>query len=192
MSRIRPPTGYQLTPVEELDQRERIRQVHSSILAHRPKIAYAVNEAYRQALEAEGTLPDRLVELVRIRLAFHNQCRSCMAVRYQSGIDAGVTEELVCSLAKPAEAPDLTAAERAAMRFADLLATDHLSIDESVYDDLRQHFDEGQIVELGLRCARTIGFGRLNATWMNIDHLPERFKDAQGVLTPWDGETIAW
>jgi AhpD family alkylhydroperoxidase len=192
MARIRPPAGYDLAPMEELDQRERIGQVHASILAHRPKIARAVNEAYRKALEAEGTLPDRLVELVRIRLAFHNQCRSCMAVRYRSGIDSGVTDELVCSLARPAEAADLTVAERAALRFADLLATDHLSIDESVYDDLRRHFDEGQIVELGLRCARTIGFGRLNATWMNIDHLPDRFKDAQGVLTPWDGETIAW
>lgn len=192
MARIRPAAGHDIDHLQEFDQREQIAAVHASILAHRPRTARAVNEAYRAALEEEGTLPPRLVELIRIRLAFHNQCRSCMAVRYRSGIDSGVTEDLVCSLAKPAEAEDLTAAERAALRFADLLATDHLSIDDSVYDDLRAHFDEGEIVELGLRCARTIGFGRLNATWMNIDHLPDRFKDANGILTPWGGETIAW
>jgi AhpD family alkylhydroperoxidase len=192
MARIRPAAGHDIDHLQEFDQREQIAAVHASILAHRPKTARAVNEAYRAALEEEGTLPPRLVELIRIRLAFHNQCRSCMAVRYRSGIDSGVTEDLVCSLAKPAEAEDLTAAERAALRFADLLATDHLSVDDSVYDDLRAHFAEGEIVELGLRCARTIGFGRLNATWMNIDHLPDRFKDANGILTPWGGETIAW
>lgn len=192
MARIRPAVGHEPDHLDEPDQREQIAAVHASILAHRPKTAQAVNAAYRAALAEEGTLPPRLVELVRIRLAFHNQCRSCMAVRYQTGIDSGVSEDLVCSLEKPAEAPDLTPAERAALRFADLLATDHLSIDESVYDELREHFDEGEIVELGLRCARTIGFGRLNATWMNIEHLPDRFKDAQGILTPWGGETIAW
>ncbi|GGM78152.1 carboxymuconolactone decarboxylase family protein [Dactylosporangium sucinum] len=192
MARIRPAAGHAVIDPATATQREQIEQVHASILAHRPKIAAAVNDAYRQALADEGTLPPRLVELIRIRLAFHNQCRSCMAVRYQSGIDAGVDEDLVCSLARPAEAPDLTPAERAALRFADLLATDHLRIDERVYDELREHFDEGEIVELGLRCARTIGFGRLNATWMNVEHLPERFKDTQGILTPWGGEAIAW
>ncbi|GLZ02773.1 hypothetical protein Acsp03_02400 [Actinomadura sp. NBRC 104412] len=192
MARIHPAEGFDLGDLDRLDQRTRIARLHASVLAHRPKIAHAVNEAYRAALEEEGTLPPRLVELVRIRLAFHNQCRSCMAVRYTSGIEDGVTEELVCSLEKPEEAEDLTPAERAALRFADLLATDHLAIDESVYDDLRQYFDEGEIVELGLRCARTIGFGRLNATWMNIDHLPDRFKDVENVLTPWGGETITW
>ena len=192
MARIKPAGGFAVPENDELTQREQIEQVHASILAHRPKIAAAVNAAYREALTEEGTLPPRLVELIRIRLAFYNQCRSCMAVRYQSGIDAGVDEDLVCSLKKPAEAPDLTDAEKAALRFADLLATDHLRIDESVYDELRKHFDEGEIVELGLRCARTIGFGRLNATWMNVEHLPERFKDKQGILTPWGGEAIAW
>jgi AhpD family alkylhydroperoxidase len=192
VARIKPAPGFDLGNIDELDQRTQIARLHASVLAHRPKTARTVNELYRDALEEEGTLPARLVELLRIRLAYHNQCRSCMAVRYRSGVEAGVTEELVCSLERPAEAPDLTPAERAALRFADLLATDHLAIDDTVYDGLRQHFDEGEIVELGLRCARTIGFGRLNATWLNIDYLPEPFQQADGVLTPWGGGTIDW
>ena len=38
-----------------------------------------------------------------------------MAVRYEEGVDDGVTEALVCSLERPSEAPDLSEAERAAI-----------------------------------------------------------------------------
>ena len=58
-------------------------------------------------------------------------------------IDDGLTEDLVCSLEQAAEADDLSPAERAALRFADLFATNHLAIDDAVYDDLREHFTEG-------------------------------------------------
>ena len=34
--------------------------------------------------------------LLRLRVAFHNQCRSCMAMRYQSGIDGGITGRNAC------------------------------------------------------------------------------------------------
>src|SRR5437879_344128 len=91
------------------------------ILAHRPEAAKALGDCI-DALWASGTLPERLKELLRIRIAFHNQCRSCMAIRFSAGIDEGVTDELVCSLERPDEAPDLSDAERAALRFADLFA----------------------------------------------------------------------
>jgi hypothetical protein len=115
-----------------------------------------------------------------------------MAVRHRSGVEAGVTEELVCSLERPAEAPDLTPAERAALRYADLLATDHLAIDDAVYDDLRQYFTEGELVEIGLNCAIDVGIGRLNATWHNVEHLPERFRATEGEVTPWGADALTW
>ena len=56
---------------------------------------------------------------------------------------------------------DLTPAERAALRFADLFATNHLAIDDAVYDDLRLHFTEGELVaERRRRIRRTITDGR--------------------------------
>jgi AhpD family alkylhydroperoxidase len=141
------------------------------------------------ALAASSTLGPRLTELVRLRVAFHNQCRSCMAVRYRYAIDDGVTEDLVCSLEQPAEAPDLNDAERAALRFADLFATNHLAISDTVYADLRVHFDEGSIVELGLHCANFVGLGRLMATWSVTEALPERFR-AAGEVTPWGTDAL--
>ena len=155
-----------------------------SIFGHRPEHALAAAKVY-ETMQLHGTLSGRLKELVRLRIAFHNQCRTCMAVRYSPEVS---DDGLVCSLERPEEAPDLTDAERAALRFADLFATDHLAIDDAVYDDLRKYFDEGELVELGINCAYAVGFGRLAATWHVVDNLPEDFQDGavgRGAVTPW-------
>jgi AhpD family alkylhydroperoxidase len=159
-----------------------------AIISHRPEVADALG-LFSHARAKYSTLTPRLSELVRLRIAFHNQCRSCMAVRYRRAVDDGVTEELVCSLERPMEAPDLTDAERATLRFADLFATDHLAIDDAVYDDLRRHFDEDQLVDLGLLCAYCVGIGRLVSTWRVTDDLPERFR-GDGVVTPWGSDAL--
>src|SRR6476620_64775 len=112
------------------------------IFGHCPEMAAGLN-AFAASLKVNRTLPERMIELVRLRVAFHNQCRSCMAIRYPDAVADGLTEDLVCSLEKPMEAPDLTAAERAAIRYGELFATNHLAIDDDVYDELRRHLTEG-------------------------------------------------
>jgi alkylhydroperoxidase family enzyme len=154
-----------------------------AILAHRPEVAAGLGAAM-DALR-DGTVGQRTFELVRLRIAFHNQCRSCMAVRYPESIDEGLTEDLVCSLERPDEADDLTDAERAALRFADLFATDHLRIDDAVYDDLRRYWSEDQLVEIGLICALSVGIGRLAATWHVVDHVPDALRQP-GRVGPWN------
>ena len=105
------------------------------VLAHSPGVAKAII-AFGAALQQSSRLPRRLVELVRLRVAFHNRCRTCMTYRYRSAIDDGLTENVICSLEKPAEASDLDEREKAAIAYADLAATDHLSIDDQTYDEL--------------------------------------------------------
>jgi alkylhydroperoxidase family enzyme len=156
--------------------------------AHRPAHAKAI-VGLHAALWTDRLLSDRLLELVRLRIAFFNQCRTCMAIRYPGAIADGLTEDLVCSLEKPYEAENLTAAERAAIRYGELLATDHLAIDDSVYTELAEHFTVEEIVELGSYCAFCVGFGRLGATWNMLEELPDRFHEGQ-VATPWGGESI--
>ena len=112
-----------------------------------------------------------------------------MAIRYPDALADGLTEDLVCSLERPAEAEGLTDAERAAIRYGELFATNHLAIDDAVYDDLRRYFDEAQIVELGMHVAFFVGFGRLAATWAMLEELPERFQ-GDGVRTPWGGDMV--
>jgi AhpD family alkylhydroperoxidase len=182
MTRVEPSSVFADVPVVDLGQGDRINLGVAGIVSRMPQVAEALG-ALNAALRA-GTLPPRLLELVRLRIAFHNQCRSCMSVRYQSAVDDGLTEDAVCSLERPADAPDLTDAERAALKFADLFATNHLAIDEGVYDELRQHFSEDELVELGMHCAVALGVGRLTATWDVTGDVPDAFR-ADEQMTPW-------
>jgi AhpD family alkylhydroperoxidase len=192
MSRIAPSDAFANADLGDLGQGDRINVGVAAIMTRRPEVAQALG-GLTAALRSSGTLSPRLLELVRLRIAFHNQCRSCMAVRYQSALDDGLTEGAVCSLEQPSEADDLTDAERAAVRFADLFATNHLAIDDSVYDELRAHFTEDELVELGLNCAVAVGIGRLTATWDVVDELPEAFRaDSDAPVAPWvSGAVVA-
>jgi AhpD family alkylhydroperoxidase len=160
--------------------------------AHRPELALGLM-SFSGGLKRNRRLPTRLVELVRLRIAFHNQCRSCMAIRYQDAVDDGVTEDLVCSLERPSDAPDLTPAERVAVRFGDLFASNHLAIDDSLFAELHEHFDDGEIMELALFCALCVGVGRLGAVLHMVEELPGAFQEApieHGALSPWGNDAI--
>ena len=184
MARIEPSDAFAGIPMVDLGQGDRINLGVAGIMSRLPEVAAAVG-GVTAAVRETGGLPPRLMELVRLRIAFHNQCRSCMSVRYQSAIDDGLTEDAVCSLERPADAPDLTGAERTALKFADLFATNHLAIDESIYDELRRYLTEDELIELGMHCAVSLGVGRLTATWDVTDDVPEAFRSGDARITPW-------
>ena len=195
MSRIRkvPVEDWdpELRAMTMADEATPLEQGLTRMMANAPAAAKAL-VAFSGSLFAARTLPRRLIELVRLRVAFHNQCRSCMAIRYKSAIDDGLTEGMVCSLERPQDAPDLTAAEKAAIVYADLSSVDHFSIDDSTFDDLRKHFSEAEIVELGMFIALFIGYGRLGAAWSMTEELPEAYQDkAAPSVAPWAAESIA-
>jgi AhpD family alkylhydroperoxidase len=156
--------------------------------AHCPEQALGLM-GFGGALKVNRQLPERLVELVRLRIAFFNQCRSCMAIRYSDAVADGVDEALVCSLERPQEAANLTPAEKAAIRYGELMATDHLAIDDALHAELRQHFSEAEIVELGMTAAFFVGFGRLAASWKMVEELPDAFQRAD-TIAPWGQESI--
>jgi alkylhydroperoxidase family enzyme len=59
----------------------------------------------------------------------------------------GATDELLEVLGDPAREP-LTDAEKAAVRFAEKMTTNHRALERSDMDGLRTHFSPEQIVEL--------------------------------------------
>ncbi len=170
------------------EDRTEIEQGMIRFLAHCPDQVLGMMQ-FAGALKVHRQLPERLVELVRLRVAFFNQCRSCMAIRYTDALEDGVTEDLVCSLERPQEAENLTPAEKAAIRFGEAFATDHLRIDEATYAGLREHFSESEIVELGMTCAFFVGFGRLAATLHMVEELPDAFR-REGMVAPWGEERV--
>jgi AhpD family alkylhydroperoxidase len=181
----------ELRAMTDADHGTPIEHMLTGVLANAPDMAKAMM-GFGGALYSKTTLPKRLLELVRLRVAFHNQCRSCMAIRYESAMADGLDEGAVCSLEKPFEAEDLSAREKAAIAYADIASTNHFAIDEGTFETLRKQFSEAEIVQLGVFIAYFVGFGRLAASWDMIEELPTSFRDKSGKAAPWMAEGVAF
>jgi alkylhydroperoxidase family enzyme len=60
----------------------------------------------------------------------------------------GWSEEQINNLHHFEQRSDFTEKEKAALRLAERVTGDAHSIDDALWADLRQHFDEGEIIEL--------------------------------------------
>jgi alkylhydroperoxidase family enzyme len=73
-----------------------------------------------------------------------------------------LTDEMVDAVPDYASSPLFTPAEKAAMRLADAMGGAHKQQDfDAIFAELRKHWTEPQIVELGWRASVFIGYGRL-------------------------------
>lgn len=166
---------------------KRVMLAFAGIMGHIPKAnKYLV--ATKAATKHSGTLSQKLIELVRVRMAYHTQCRTCMTMRFQECLEDGLTQDMVCSLEKPQEATNLTPQERKAIEYCDKFATDWLSIDDKYFDEMRQLFTESEIVQLGMVCALHLGTGRLMASYAITEDLPEAMQGTSGdhKFKPWE------
>jgi AhpD family alkylhydroperoxidase len=135
------------------------------IWAHRPGVAIAWLRTLEE-MHLRSCLPERLRELVRLRIASITTCEACMLARKSDT----VTEEDLACLA--ADHPRFSAAERAALRYAELFAGDYAAIDEALFAALAQHFSTEQIVELNLYCALMLAGGRMTYVQRGYEEAP--------------------
>ena len=73
----------------------------------------------------------------------------------------GLTEREVQQALGDLEHADLPARTVAALRLADCLSGERPGVDDALFALLRQHFDEGQILELGAALTVASGWQRL-------------------------------
>ena len=83
---------------------------------------------------------------------------------YASARHQGVDEALCEELKEYESSAAFTAAEKAAIRLADKMASDRTKVRDDVFTPLREHYTEQQILELAWRAAMFIGYGRLIVT----------------------------
>jgi AhpD family alkylhydroperoxidase len=107
----------------------------------------------------EGRLSIPLKELIRIRMSVAEECGYCSSIRSKRAEAEGLTEEIVMQMVDLEHAPDLSPATKAALRYADLYKRGEADSDEA-FDDLRVHFDDGEIIELGVLCSILAGGGQ--------------------------------
>jgi len=84
-----------------------------------------------------------------------------MGARFAVAKQEGLTEEDIAEIPHYRASMLLSSREKAAIRFAEVLAGDTNQADHALFDELRQHFTEPEIVDLGWRIVTFVGYGRL-------------------------------
>jgi alkylhydroperoxidase family enzyme len=108
-----------------------------------------------------GILPIPLKEMVRVLISMKHFCGYCSTVRSNIAIERGLTEEKLLATLDFETSNLFDEREKAALRFASRFKDSDDGIDsDQVYDELKQHFTEEEIIELALLCAQTDGVGK--------------------------------
>lgn len=161
-----------IKPIEDHEASETQRLLINTALANGapdPLCAriYVRNETGRNWLRMwnellnGGILPIPLKEMVRVLISMKHFCGYCSTVRSNIAIERGLTEEKLLATMDFEHSRMFEEREKAALRFATLFKDSDDGIDsDQVYDDLKKHFSEEEIIELALLCAQTDGVGK--------------------------------
>jgi uncharacterized peroxidase-related enzyme len=127
-------------------------------MARRPAIATAFMDL-NQAVLYQGTVPEELKMLISLVASQASGCRYCQAHMANLASIYRASDARVAAVWDYAHSPLFTAAERAALRLAHHAALVPNEASAADFAELKQHFDDGQIVELVATIAL---FGYLN------------------------------
>ena len=128
----------------------------------RSEVGTAWVECWNKVLY-KGVLPHKLKEMCRIKISVAHHCGYCSTVRSNVAKAEGLTEDMINDLVGSYHTSKyFTVREKAALRYADLFKQGEHAIDkDEVYDELKNHFSDEEIIELGMLCAQTDGVGKL-------------------------------
>ncbi len=134
------------------------------ILAHVPSYAKALLRALVTS-HAEGNVDHRLKELIRVQLARSAGDGYFAALRSAAAQRAGLTEaEVEAACGNFEDAACFSDAEKCALRYADRMYRWPDSINATFYAELKRHYSEPQIMELGAFIAFHYGMQRFMRT----------------------------
>lgn len=107
-------------------------------------------------------LEHSLIELVKTRASQLNGCAFCIDMHTKDARAAGETEQRLYGLSAWREAPFYTDRERAALEWTEAVTfvTDG-HVPDDVYESVREHFGEQQLVDLTLAIIAINGWNRL-------------------------------
>ncbi len=130
-------------------------------VAHRPEI-FQTMIAHFEAILTTGTLTTKLKELVIIRTSQLNHCSYCLASHRRIGMKLGWSQEQLDHLAEYATRTDFSASEKIALQLAEQMTRNEGAISDEEMARLREHYSEGEIIELMASIGLFNYFNRFN------------------------------
>lgn len=119
--------------------------------ANAPELMAWYKDEFYGRLFYGGRVETRIKELMRYRLSMTHGCAYCNKGNRDAATRAGVTAEQLARIMNE-EAPCFDARERAVLALADqiVLTNMHGELTPALVAQLRPHFDDAQIFELGM------------------------------------------
>jgi AhpD family alkylhydroperoxidase len=120
----------------------------------------------------QSSLGVRLVELINLRVSQINGCGVCIDMHWRDLIKQGAEPRHINAVAGWREAPFFSERERAALGWAEAVnALPQQDNTDAAYRELREHFNETEVAEIGYTIAVIKGWNSLNLSLRN--QIPE-------------------
>jgi len=113
-----------------------------------------------------STLGAELPELVVFRVSQINKCAYCLDMHYKEARAKGETEQRLYGLSAWREAPYYSERERAALAWAEAVTAAH--IPDEVYNQVKDHFSETELIDLTMVVTTINTWNRINLAFPNV------------------------
>jgi uncharacterized peroxidase-related enzyme len=132
-----------------------------AVLAHVPAALRHLMAMLMELREAK-TLPKRYLELAIVAVSKLNECHYCVAHHAPFLAVEGISPEGATRVLDYQDHPEFDAVDRLVVEYAIAAWTQSNRIPDALFERLRRHFSEAQIVELTLRITLCGFFNRFN------------------------------
>lgn len=132
-----------------------------AVTAHHRKLllGYAGMEL---ALDRSRLVEGRLKELASIKVAAMVGCEFCIDIGSALGKESGIAEEQLRELSNYEQSEAFSPLEKLVLRYAEAMTGTPAVVPRNLFDALREHFDEAQMVELTFAIALEESRARFN------------------------------
>lgn len=135
------------------------------VFAKAPQLLNLVMNEFYMKVFFGGQVAQRYKQLVRLRLSIVHGCLTCNKQNVPGALEAGIGQEQVdAMIAGRHEDGPFTDAEKAVLAYADQMVLTNMNGDMSpeLFQRLRAHFSEPEILELGVVMAIIGGMAKLS------------------------------
>jgi len=147
------------------------------VFAHRPPALKHIMGLLLD-LADESLLPKRYLEIALVAVSRLNECTYCVAHHAPRLVDQGLSPATVAGILEP-ECEGLDETDRLVRDFAVEVTMQPQTMRDGIFDRLKQHFSEEQIVELTLRIGMEDGvLEDMLTRGSTLDQLPHYEKPA--------------
>jgi alkylhydroperoxidase family enzyme len=133
------------------------------VFAQTPELLDFVMNQFYARIFFGGRVAQRYKQLVRLKLSLIHGCRTCNKQNVPGALEAGLTRAQVDAM-DDFESGPFRDDEKAVLRYAEQMALTNTdgALTPALYRDLRAHFSDAEILELGACMAVIGGFAKLS------------------------------